>query len=90
MMMEWIKENATEIMIYLLMFTMGFGAGGAIADAINGWGKETGNERDNKTKHDRISAAQTIRQMRLESERKRSKDSRSGKEDEHQDKGQQP
>ena len=90
MMMEWIKENATEIVIYLLMFIMGFGAGGAISDAINGWGKETGNERDNQAKHDRISAAQTIRQMRLESERKRSKDSRSGQEDEYQDKGQQP
>ena len=87
MMMEWIKENATEIMIHLLMFTMGFGAGGAITDMIIGWGKETGNERNDKAKHDRISAAQTIRQMRIESERKRSKDSRSGQEDEHQDKG---
>lgn len=85
-----LKDNTIQLVIYILMFISGFGAGGAIADAINGWGKETGNERDNQVKHDRISAAQTIRQMRIESERKRSKDSRSGKEDEHQDKGQQP
>lgn len=46
MMIEWIKENAMDIMMYLLMFTMGFGAGGAIADAINGWGKEKKDEVD--------------------------------------------
>ena len=48
-MIEWIKENATEIMMYLLMFTMGFGAGGAIADAINGWGCENEKHNDSDT-----------------------------------------
>ena len=42
-----LKDNTIQLVIYILMFTMGFGAGGAIADAINGWGKEKKDEVDN-------------------------------------------
>ena len=87
MMKDFLKDNMILIMTYGYMFLCGIGIGAAITDAIN---RGIRNEKYYKAKHDRISAAQTIRQMRIESERKRSKDSRSGQEDEHQDKGQQP
>lgn len=42
-----LKDNTIQIAIYILMFISGFGAGGAISDAINGWGKEKKDEVDN-------------------------------------------
>ena len=39
-----LKDNTIQIVIYILMFISGFGAGGAITDMIIGWGKEKKNE----------------------------------------------
>ena len=88
-LIDIVKSDMGYFVTAFLCVLFGFGAGCGITGAIFRWEGDR-DETDNNFKHDRISAAQTIRQMRIESERKRSKDSRSGKEDEHQDKGQQP
>lgn len=79
-MIDVIKENWTMILTLGFMFLVGVGVGGAITDAIRGMK----DERDNKTQHDRISAAQTVRKVFAVSERKRGSYSRSGKENERQ------
>lgn len=86
-MIAMIRENITEIMIYGFMFLVGFGIGSTITDTVN---RGMSHERDNKTKHDGISTAEAIRQMRFESEREGSTNSCPGEENEYQDKGQQP
>lgn len=87
MMIEFLKENVILIATYAYIFLVGIGIGSAITDTVN---RGMSHERNNKTKHDGISTAEAIRQMRFESEREGSANSYPGEENEYQDKGQQP
>ena len=44
-----LKDNTIQLVIYILMFISGAGAGAAITDIINGWGCENEKHNDSDT-----------------------------------------